>query len=72
MAGDPFGLWEKVDIGEWEQLDAETYYLWCHEKCIAELLRAIEENRPPREVSTLHDSRTVTDSACWRKTRTSA
>lgn len=61
MAGDQFGKWEKVDIGEWEKLDVETYYVRCHERCITELLRAIEENRVPREVSTLHDSRIVTE-----------
>jgi predicted dehydrogenase len=61
LAGDSSVKWEKIDLGDWEKPAAETYYVRCHEKCITELLRAIEENRAPREVSTLHDSRVVTE-----------
>jgi len=61
MATEQAGKWEKVAIGEWESMDPETYYIHCHEACVGELLRAIEENRPPREVSTLQDSRVVSE-----------
>jgi predicted dehydrogenase len=61
MAGDEFGKWEKIPLGEWGRMDIETYYTRCHEVCVNELLRAIEEDRAPRGVSTLHDGRVVTE-----------
>jgi len=61
MAGDHFGIWKKVDLGDWGTMDIETYYVRCHKRCIDVLLLAMEENHPPREVSTLLDSRVVTE-----------
>jgi predicted dehydrogenase len=57
MAGEQAGNWEKVALGDWEKPDSRTYYERCHEVCVSELIRAIEADRAPSNVSTLRDGR---------------